>query len=39
MTKLAIKIRPDVANATLGRIFLYVGTQQMLRRDVFSAGL
>lgn len=39
MMKLAIKIRPDVAFATSGRIFLYVGTQQMLRRDVFSAGL
>ncbi len=39
MTKIAIKIRPDVAFAASGRIFLYVGTQQMLRRDVFSAGL
>ena len=37
--ELAIKIRPDVAFAASGRIFLYVGTQQMLRRDVFSAGL
>ena len=39
MTKIAIKIRPDVAFAASGRIFLYVGTQQMLRRDVFLAGL
>lgn len=39
MTKIAIKIRPDVAFAASGRIFLYDGTQQMLRRDVFSAGL
>lgn len=27
MTKIAIKIRPDVAFAASGRIFLYVGTQ------------
>ena len=27
MLKLAIKIRPDVAFAASGRIFLYVGTQ------------
>lgn len=39
MTKIAIKIRPDVAFAASGRIFLYVGTQQMLRRDVFSVGV
>lgn len=32
MAKLAIKIRPDVAFAASGRIFLYVGTQQMLRK-------
>lgn len=38
MTKIAIKMRPDVAFAASGRIFLYVGTQQMLRRDVISAG-
>lgn len=38
MTKLAIKIRPDVAFAASGRIFLYVGTQQMLRRDVISGA-
>lgn len=37
MAKLAIKIRPDVAFAASGRIFLYVGTQQMLRRGrIFS---
>ena len=38
MLKLAIKIRPDVAFAASGRIFLYVGTQQMLSRDVFLEG-
>ncbi len=27
MTKKAIKIRPDVAFAASGRIFMYVGTQ------------
>ena len=37
MTKIAIKMRPDVAFAASGRIFLYVGTQQMLRRDVISS--
>ena len=35
MAKLAIKIRPDVAFAAAGRIFLYVGTQQLFRGDVF----
>ncbi len=37
MAKLAIKIRPDVAFAASGRIFLYVGTQQMLRQDAANA--
>jgi len=33
------KLRPDVSVATSGRVCCYIGTYQMLRRDVIFAAL
>lgn len=32
------KLRPDVSVATSGRVCCYIGTYQMLRRDVIFAA-